>query len=311
MPTDICGACPFELGTTLSKIKPFCSYWVFGNEFGEPTPEKPEGYHHWQFFFQLSKNRPWTWINTKLPGVHVEMRKKSVEEAMSYCMKDGEFEQGGQVVDRPGQGARSDLEVFVEDSKTLDNKQLWSKHPSQMARYYHVPERVRADFVTPRSKVTRFNWIFGEPGCGKTLYVTQKHPDIYIKNDKSVWWDGYHGQKQVLLDEVNNSDFPYNALLQLGNGGALKVQVKGGHVEFVAEVLYLVSNTQPQLAYHKDFLENAHALLRRTTFYRARKGEPHELLLQQVRFDHGNWIDVGNEVSRHVDYPDDIEVDEI
>lgn len=305
MPTDITGACPFESGSYLTKITKFCDYWVFGEEHGEPTEEKPEGYHHWQFFFQLSKHRDWKWIHEKLPNIHVEQRKGTCEECMLYCMKDGNFTQGGQVIDRPGQGHRSDLEVFVEDCKTATDRELWVKHPSNMVRYYKVPDKIRAAFVEPRSQVTRLVWLFGPPGCGKTLYVSQKYPQIYNK-DKTQWWDGYIGQKQVLIDELNSPDINYNELLKIGNKEPMKVQVKGGYVEFVAEVVVIVSNVMPNQVYNKDFASNPDAIVRRTDFYQCEIAGPHQLSLTQMR-----WNGVGFQPLRapyvvHVDYPDDL-----
>lgn len=33
-------------------------------------------------------------------------------------------------------------------------------------------------------------WIWGEPGTGKTRGVWDKYPDLYVKN-LNKWWDGY------------------------------------------------------------------------------------------------------------------------
>lgn len=310
MPTDVTGACPYDQGPLLSKIKPYCDYFLAGEEHGEPTDDKPDGYHHWQFFFQLRKDQTWGWLHKRLPGIHLEPRRGTVEQCMEYCMKDGNFTQMGQVLDRPGQGRRTDIVLFVEDCKTQSDKDLWTHHPDCMARYTRVPQAVRNAFVEPRSWVTQLNWIFGEPGCGKTLYVQQKYPDLYSQ-DRSMWWDGYSGQETVLIDELNAPDFRFDTLLKIGNKGQYKVQVKGGYVEFVAKRLFIVSNIEPQQVYHKDWPVNAAALLRRTTFYRARKGAAHELLLQRVEYLHGNWAPVGDEVSRHVDYPDAIQIEQI
>lgn len=321
MPTDLVGACPFEMGPVLSKIKPFCSYFIAGEEHGEPTPEKPEGYHHWQFFFQLEKDRPFGWIVKRIPGVHVEARKGPVlgdvdhpgwpdapgtRGAMDYCMKDGNFEQFGQVIDRPGQGARSDLAIFVEDCKTKTDAELWVAHPSNMVRYNRVPEKVRAAFVTPRTKLTQLVWIFGPSGSGKTLYVGKYYQDLYNK-DHTIWWNNYTGQKHVMMDELNSPDFSYNELLKIGNKDRLQVQVKGGYVDFVSETFVITSNIEPQQVYQKDFASNPDALLRRTLFMRARRGGPHEVLLQRVRWAHGVWVDQGPELSRQTDYEDRVD----
>lgn len=45
-------------------------------------------------------------------------------------------------------------------------------------------------------------WIYGPPGTGKTRYVHEKYDDIYDKG-QNKWWDGYTGQKVVLIDDLD------------------------------------------------------------------------------------------------------------
>lgn len=301
MPTDVTGACPYEAGPVLTRIKQYCSYYLAGLERGEPTPEKPRGYRHWQFFFQLKKDQSWAWIHKKLPNIHVEARRGTVEQCMEYCMKDGKFEQDGQVTDHPGQGFRTDIVAFKDAALKHTDEYLVHNYTGLMARYPRFPNTVRKACLKPRSVLTEIFWIFGPPGCGKTLFIESKYPDLY-PHDISPWWDGYTGQEVVFMDELSDV-YPWLKLLRLGNKSKYKVPVKGDYVEFTSKRIYISTNIEPQQVYQKEWSVNAEAMTRRTKFYRARRGEPHELVLQRVKWLHGNWCPEGDEYVEHVDYP--------
>lgn len=48
---------------------------------------------------------------------------------------------------------------------------------------------------------TRGVWLYGAPGTGKSYYARHHYgDDVYIKQ-QNKWWDGYTGQKTVVLDD--------------------------------------------------------------------------------------------------------------
>lgn len=291
----------------VERLKKYASYFLLSRETGVNDPENP--YEHIHAFVQLRRSQTVSWVLERVGvGINVQPRRGTCEQAMEYVMKDGDFYQEGQVVEREaGQGARTDLIKFVEDCKTESDASLWSLHPNTMVRYNRVPDKVREAFSQHRTKVTKMTWIFGPSGCGKTLYVQQKWPALYIK-DKTQWWNGYTGQEVVLVDELNQNLIHYDQLLELGNKTPLRVQVKGGYVNFVAELVVLISNIPPQVVYQTE-LQNNDALLRRVKFYQASRAGPHKLLLQLVTWNGDSWEPVGESFERHVDYDDEEIVD--
>jgi len=48
-------------------------------------------------------------------------------------------------------------------------------------------------------------WIYGEPGAGKTYGVLKRYPDCYEK-DKSKYWNGYTNEEVVLIDDLEEDE---------------------------------------------------------------------------------------------------------
>lgn len=305
MPTDFCLTIPWELRDRLNRIRPRCSYFIMGQEHGAPTAKKPEGYHHGQVFLQLKKSKPKAWVIARTRPAHVEIRKGSVAEARNYCTKESVDVEEGQLTNHPGRGARIDLWEFVEDCKRMTDRELYENHAPSMVRYHHTPEKVRRAFVEPRDFFTELIWIWGKPGCGKTLGVMQSNPGCF-KWDKSQWWDTYDGNESVLIDELNTPEIKFDYLLFLSNNERYRAPVKNGFVEFVAKKVYIVSNLSPEMVYFKEFQvdDRREALARRCSFFYAERAGDHQTSYTPMKMVDAKWEPTGPPVIREVQYED-------
>lgn len=74
-------------------------------------------------------------------------------------------------------------------------------------------------------------WIYGPPGSGKTKYVfdTYDIDNLYIKNAKTKWWDGYNGQEIVLIDDFDMDCVHQGHYLKIwADRYPVNCEVKGG-----------------------------------------------------------------------------------
>lgn len=283
----------------LVRIRPYCSYLVYGDEVCPDT-----GKQHYQTFFQLKTPQTFEWLKEMLPKTHLEARKGPVYDprciddlqeehwgAMDYCMKDGSFVQEGQVKDRPGQGHRSDIDVFMEDAKVNDARTMCAVHSTEMKRYHRAFEYVRTVFPKTRDVPTGIHWLFGETGVGKSSYVKQTYPGFYWKDPVQPWWQGYEGEETVFVDELTPEGLPVSTLLNIGNDGVCRVPTKGGYASFTAKRLFIATNLAPQTVYAAAWQVQGPALLRRIHFYRVeRTSTPLRSVLVGLRWDGVDWV---------------------
>ena len=88
--------------------------------------------------------------------------------------------------------------------------------------------------------------------------------DVLLK----LWFDGYNGDKTLLLDELRGN-IKLSYLLQILDPYPLKVEVKGGTVNAEWDRVFITTNTPPEKWYPRVSAEDPRtfeALLRRIGF---------------------------------------------
>lgn len=152
---------------------------------------------HWHvlLLFANPRTRPGT------RTAHWE-KPNNLIEARNYCLEKGpNFQEDGEFQVRCQN--KQEWTGFVELCKKSTPRELIDSPFSQLyARYRGFAGEVHNQFaeVSIIDGELENIWCTGRAGTGKTKWVWENYPDLYIK-DLNKWWDGYHGQETVLLDD--------------------------------------------------------------------------------------------------------------
>lgn len=199
------------------------------------------------------------------PGLHCEVPKGSEESNVAYCSKEATRLPGANPV-REGdfkttQGKRTDLEavrtLLINGANELqiadDNFGVW-------VRYHRAFNRYRQLLGSPRQHEMVVNVRWGETGTGKTRGVYDEFGvgGVYSLSQPNsergaIWFDGYTGQKVILIDEFYGW-LPISFILKLMDRYPMKVQTKGGFQDLLDTTTHVIitANTSWETWYNWD-----------------------------------------------------------
>ena len=195
------------------------------------------------------------------PGLHLEIRKGTRVQARDYCCKDDTRIPSTETVHlgkfRTRQGHRTDVEQVADailDGAT--ESQIGELYPSQYLRMStHVRRLIN---LQNQKNLNRYRKVdvhvlWGQTRSGKTRQVFDRHgPEnvfkVTINEAGKLWFDGYSGQKVLLLDEFYGQ-LRVNALQNLLDNYCAQYEIKGGTIVSNWDTIYITSNCNPDLWY--------------------------------------------------------------
>lgn len=232
-----------------------CRYLIFGEE-KAPINGTPhlQGYIYYKnpMSFRGQKNAVKRW--------HVEIAKGKPYQCRAYCIKDNtNIVEIGKC---PIAGKRTDL-IYLRD-ELFENKPLYEvarqcvnyqqlKYVENMSKYVPTPVIFKKKYV---------QWYWGDTGTGKTRAAVDFFKgDCYISNKNLQWWEGYYGQKNVIIDDFRGDFCTFHELLRILDGYNYRVEVKGASVPLLAENIIITCPFPPEHSFVT--IENYDQLLRR------------------------------------------------
>lgn len=199
-------------------------------------------------------------INSK--KIHLESCRGDEFDNEKYCKKDNEFKTWGSFIT---QGYRSDLKRIYDEMMSgkpiadviRDDINVYSK-------YRNTFKDIKQIYDKESSKEFRKVEVImlrGSTGTGKTKHA-MKEATYKINASELNWWDGYDGDKAILIDEYDN-DVPITKMLNILDGYQLRLPIKGGFTYAKWNKVYITTNLETeQLHAHAKF-EHRNALFRR------------------------------------------------
>jgi Putative viral replication protein. len=190
--------------------------------------------------------------------MHIGARWSTRENCRNYCMK-------GPTQQRPAkelgefmvQGQRNDLLAVYEAIKAgATPTEVMDRFPVAYMKYTKAVDRCYANINASRAnswKKVSCTVIQGAAGINKTRSVLAKHgpENVYTLEEPTgdnLWFDGYTGQKVLLIEEFYGG-IKYNKLLKLLDGYCMRLDIKGSFVYSNWDHVYITSNNHPDTWY--------------------------------------------------------------
>ncbi len=247
-----------DFGKVYESNKDIIRYMCWGEEICKSTKKI-----HQQGWIQMINAKEFNIVHKLLGGkVHLEKMLGTEYDNEKYCKKDGKFTTKGTF---KSQGFRSDLEDI---KKTLDSGgtmlSVATGHFGDYIRYYQGFAKYVEILLKESTRAFRRVEVIvhtGGTGTGKTRTAVDDSPDHFmIRGDDLQWFDGYHGEKTLIIDEYSNQ-VSITKLLSLLDGYQLRLPIKGGFTYAAWTKVYITTNLDTLHSNAKE--EHRDALCRR------------------------------------------------
>lgn len=220
------------------------------------------GYLHWQLLVICDRSRRLGWIQTTFgPSVHGELSRSAAAD--SYVWKDDtrigntQFELGSKPFRR---NSKRDWDAVVAAAKSGSFSNIDS---SVLVCHYGSLKRIHQDHLQPIAVVRTAHVFWGRTGLGKSRRAWELAGwSAYPKDPRTKFWDGYRGQRNVVVDEFRG-DIDISHLLRWTDRYPVIVEIKGSSTILLAEEMWFTSNLHPRDWYPNIDPPTLDALLRR------------------------------------------------
>jgi hypothetical protein len=186
--------------TTIIKINGY-RYLTFGKEVGENQTKHLQGYIHYHSVKSFNQ------VKNDLLRSHIEQRRGSLEQAITYCHKDGDFYEFGE---RPltkseqgqkgGEAYKLKWKRLVELAESGNLDEIKEIAPAEYVLHFTKFKSLRNYSSTIIDGSLNHEWWYGPTGTGKSRTVWELFPNHYQK-ELNKWWCGYNGEDVVVIEE--------------------------------------------------------------------------------------------------------------
>lgn len=233
-----------EYESIFTALEESSEYSIVGREIGD------SGTPHLQGYTILSRRCNLSHVSNLLGGrVHLEVARGNPRQNRLYCSKSGSFRETGTLPGAVPRKTRDELATEFRDSVRSGNSGLVQFSESNPGSWYFSGHNLLRNSLSIAQPIIRpdinVEWVFGEPGVGKSRYAHDKLPEAFIKDPRTKWWSGYLLEKTVIIDDFGPNGIDINHLLRWFDRYKCTVETKGGMVPLHADTFIVTSNFEP------------------------------------------------------------------
>jgi len=225
---------------------------------------------HWQGYLTLEKKATLSAMKQLNSRAHWESRKGTHNQARGYCMKEPRLDGPYEIGTPPGKGGSGTAwqEIITSIKAGADDLTLMELNPHLYATCFRGITQIRTTLIPKRDWAMNIVVYWGPPGTGKTRAVKEAcdATTAFWKDPGNKWFDGYCGQETIIFDDFKCNWFSLGVLVRLLDRYPMRVETKGGSIQFAPKTIYITSQCHPSEWYKES--ATAHesaAILRRIT----------------------------------------------
>lgn len=180
---------------------------------------------------------------------------KSPKDAIKYVKKDGKY------ITR-GTCPFTECLSRKEKNALLQTKKLNALVEDGEISIFKIPQLFKAKQILEnellenqtRPGTPEIKWFWGETGSGKTREAVRIgeedfNGDYWLSNADDKWFDGYHGQQCVILDDIRSNTWEFSKLLRLTDQYRFRVAVKGAFIPWRPRCIIITAPGRPEDVY--------------------------------------------------------------
>jgi len=212
---------------------PSFKYLIYGEEVGD------NGTAHYQGYLHFTQPVRFSAVKKLLPRSHIEKRRGTTTEAITYCKKDNIYREFGSIPETSGDSTKNKWKQIIEWARAGDMASIEEANPAIYLRYMSALRglRINPPLILPDLDN---EWWYGRTGTGKSRRLWEEYPDHYQK-ELNKWWCGYNYEGVVAIEEWSPKNECTGSMLKIwADRYPFTGQVKGGSLKKIRPMKIIV-----------------------------------------------------------------------